>query len=221
MIARQDGADLLKMIKDKKSANEAPFRILFLGPNGAGKTTTIAKIAYLLTANSLTCVISASDTLRAAAIEQTAFHAEKLGIRAIKGNYGSDPASIAFDAIAHAKAHNIDAVLMDSAGRQETNKSLIEELRKISRVTKPDMKIFIGESIAGNSLLDQVKALNEAVKIDGIILTKLDCDAKGGNTISLLSELDIPILFFGTGEHYNDLMPYSAEFIIDNVMPAG
>ena len=219
ILAKRSGADLLETVKAKKAAHELPLKILFIGPNGAGKTTTMAKIANMFITNGFTCVMSASDTFRAAAIEQTTFHADKLGIRVVKGAYGSDPASIAFDAIAHAKAHNVDVVLMDSAGRQETNKSLVEELKKMSRVTKPDMKIFIGESIAGNSLLDQVKALNEAVSIDGIILTKLDCDAKGGNTISLLSELSIPILFFGIGEKYNDLMPYDPDFIIDNILP--
>ena len=219
ILAKRSGSDLLEVAKEKKTAHELPLKILFIGPNGAGKTTTMAKIANMFITNGFTCVMSASDTFRAAAIEQTTFHADKLGIRVVKGAYGSDPASIAFDAIAHAKAHNVDVVLMDSAGRQETNKSLVEELKKIARVTKPDMKIFIGESIAGNSLLDQVKALNEAVSIDGIILTKLDCDAKGGNTISLLSELSIPILFFGIGEKYNDLMPYDPDFIIDNILP--
>ena len=219
ILAKRSGSDLLEVAKAKKAAHELPFKILFIGPNGAGKTTTMAKMANMFITNGFTCVMSASDTFRAAAIEQTTFHADKLGIRVVKGAYGSDPASIAFDAIAHAKAHNIDVVLMDSAGRQETNKSLVEELKKMSRVTKPDMKIFIGESIAGNSLLDQVKALNEAVSIDGIILTKLDCDAKGGNTISLLTELSIPILFFGIGEKYNDLMPYDPDFIIDNILP--
>ena len=219
ILAKRSGSDLLEVAKEKKAAHELPLKILFIGPNGAGKTTTMAKIANMFITNGFTCVMSASDTFRAAAIEQTTFHADKLGIRVVKGAYGSDPASIAFDAIAHAKAHNVDVVLMDSAGRQETNKSLVEELKKIARVTKPDMKIFIGESIAGNSLLDQVKALNEAVSIDGIILTKLDCDAKGGNTISLLSELSIPILFFGIGEKYNDLMPYDPDFIIDNILP--
>ncbi len=219
VLSKQKSTDILKMIKSKKESKETPFKMLFLGPNGAGKTTTIAKMAHMLMENGFTCVISASDTFRAAAIEQTSFHADKLGVKAIKGAYGADPASIAFDAIAHAKAHGIDAVLIDSAGRQETNKNLLEELKKISRIAKPDMKIFIGESISGNSLLDQVKVLNDAVKIDGIILTKLDCDAKGGNTLSLLSELDIPVLFFGIGERYNDIIPYDPDFIIENILP--
>ncbi len=212
--------DILQMINRKKESGELPFKIMFIGPNGAGKTTTMAKIANMLLSNNITCVLSASDTFRAAAIEQTVIHAGRLGINVIKGNYGSDPSSVAFDAIAHAKAHGIMAVLIDSAGRQETNKSLIEELKKMTRVTAPDLKVFVGEAISGNALLDQVKAINEAVKIDGIILTKLDVDAKGGNTISILSDTTVPILFFGTGEKYTDIMRYDPKFIIDNILPS-
>jgi fused signal recognition particle receptor len=137
----------------------------------------------------------------------------------IKGAYGADPASIAFDAIAYAKAHALDAVLIDSAGRQETNKSLIEELKKMVRVNKPDLCIFIGEGIAGNALLEQVKQFDQATKLDGVILTKLDVDAKGGNTLSILSDTQVPVLYFGTGEKYTDLMPYNPQFVVDNIVP--
>ncbi|MGC9037326.1 MAG: signal recognition particle-docking protein FtsY [Candidatus Micrarchaeia archaeon] len=193
-------------------------KILFLGPNGAGKTTTIAKIAHMLKQHGLNCVIAASDTFRAAAIEQLEHHARALGVELIKGKYGADPASVAFDAIAHANAKGFDCVLIDTAGRQETNKSLLEELRKIARVAKPDFVVFVGEAITGNALLQQIKEFNEVVKIDGIILTKLDCDAKGGGSISVLSEAGIPILFFGIGEKHTDLMPYSKEFVVDSVL---
>ncbi len=219
VLASAPEIDIVKMVNSRKEAGQLPFKIMFIGPNGAGKTTTMAKIANMLLSNNITCVFSASDTFRAAAIEQTIYHAGKLGINVIKGSYGADPASVAFDAIAHAKAHGIMAVLIDSAGRQETNKSLIDELRKMVRVTAPDLKIFVGEAISGNALLDQVKAINEAVKIDGIILTKLDVDAKGGNTLSILSDTTVPVLFFGTGEKYSDIMKYEPKFIIDNILP--
>lgn len=211
--------DIIQAVNEKRKTGDMPFRILFIGPNGAGKTTTIAKVASMLLRNGITCAISASDTFRAAAIEQTAYHAKKLGVEVVKGKYGSDPASIAFDAVSHAKASGIDVVLIDSAGRQETNKSLMEEMKKMVRVAKPDMKIFIGESITGNSLLEQVSQFKEAVGLDGIILTKLDTDAKGGNTLSILSETSVPILYFGIGERYEDLMPYDPEFIINNIVP--
>ncbi|MEM0094410.1 MAG: signal recognition particle-docking protein FtsY [Candidatus Micrarchaeaceae archaeon] len=209
--------DLIESAKAKIRADGRPFKMLFVGPNGAGKTTTIAKIAKLFINEGLSCIIAASDTFRAAAIEQTAMHAEKLGIEVVKSSYGADPASVAFDAIAHARAKGIDIVLIDSAGRQETNKSLIEEMKKMARVAKPDMKVFVGEGIAGNALLEQVRQFNEAIKLDGIILTKLDVDAKGGNTLSILSETSIPILFFGTGEKYEDLVKYKPEIIADSI----
>ncbi|MGA3021045.1 MAG: signal recognition particle-docking protein FtsY [Candidatus Micrarchaeales archaeon] len=220
ILTKNSGMDLMKLAKEKKEKGEKPFKMLFLGPNGAGKTTTIAKIAKMLSINGLSCVISASDTFRAAAIEQAAFHAKKLGIDVIKGNYGADPASIAFDAVAYAKAHGIDVVLIDTAGRQETNRNLIEELKKMVRVNKPDVSIFIGEGIAGNALLEQVKQFNEAAKLDGVILTKLDVDAKGGNTLSILSDTDVPVIYFGMGEKYSDLMPYDPKFVVDNIIPA-
>ncbi len=218
-LSKNSGVDLLKLAKERKAKGGEPFKILFLGPNGAGKTTTIAKIANMLKGNGIMCVISASDTFRAAAIEQAAIHAKKLSVDVIKGTYGADPASIAFDAIAYARAHKLDAVLIDTAGRQETNKSLIEELKKMVRVNKPDICIFIGEGIAGNALLDQVRQFNEATKLDGVILTKLDVDAKGGNTLSILSETTVPVLYFGIGEGYADLVPYDPKLVVDNIMP--
>ncbi len=218
-LTKNSGIDVLQRAKEKKQKGEGPFKVLFLGPNGAGKTTTIAKVAHMLKTEGISCVISASDTFRAAAIEQSAIHAKRLGVDVIKGVYGADPASIAFDAVAYAKARNIDVVLIDSAGRQETNKSLIEELKKMVRVNKPDMCIFIGEGIAGNSLLEQVKRFDAAAKLDGVILTKLDVDAKGGNTLSILSDTSVPVLYFGTGEKYTDLMPYDPKFVVDNIVP--
>jgi fused signal recognition particle receptor len=219
VLGKRAGTDIVEMAKASIHGGEGPFRILFIGPNGAGKTTTMAKVAKLMLSGGLSCVLSASDTFRAAAIEQTAYHAERLGIGVIKGRYGADPASVAFDAISHAKAHGIDVVLIDSAGRQETNKSLMEEVKKMVRVTKPNLKIFVGESITGNSLLSQVSEFNAAVGLDGVILTKLDCDAKGGNTLSILGETDVPVLYFGTGEGYSDLMAYDPEFIVGNIVP--
>ena len=219
IMSKNAGVDVIGLAEERKSRNETPFKILFVGPNGAGKTTSMAKMASMLGRRGLRCAISASDTFRAAAIEQAVIHAKKLGVDVIKGNYGADPASIAFDTIAYAKAHGIDAVLIDTAGRQETNRSLIEELKKMTRVNRPDLCIFVGEGIAGNSLLDQVTQFNEAVKLDGIILTKLDCDAKGGNTLSILSDTKIPVLYFGTGEKYTDLIPYDPDFVVDSIIP--
>ncbi len=211
--------DLNRLINDSIRDGKTPVRILFLGPNGAGKTTMIAKLAHMLKSNGISCAMSASDTFRAAAIEQTEFHANKVGVPVIKGSYGADPASVAFDAIAYAKSHRISVVLIDTAGRQETTKNLVSEIQKISRITKPDATIFIGESTSGNRIAEQIKEFSKSVKIDGIILTKLDCDAKGGSAVSISDITGIPILFFGTGESYDALVEYRPEFIADAVLP--
>ena len=195
-----------------------PVKILFVGPNGAGKTTTIAKMARLLLDNHLTVVFSASDTFRAAAIEQTEVHAERLGVKVIKSKYGADPASVAFDAINHASSHSIDVVLIDSAGRQDTNANLLSELKKIVRVAKPDMKIYIGESIGGNAIIEQIRAFDYAIGIDGAILTKIDCDAKGGTAISVAKATGTPVLYLGVGQGYSDLVPFDAHKIAQEIM---
>ncbi len=214
-----NGVNITDFVKARLGSGDAPVKILFLGPNGTGKTTTIAKLAHKLKREGISSVLSASDTFRAAAIEQTERHASKVGVPVIKSKYGADPASIAFDAVAYAKAHNIQAVLIDSAGRQETNKNLISEMQKMVRVAKPDLIIFVGESIAGNQLSEQVKEFGKFLKIDGIILTKLDADVKGGNAISIAYATGIPLLYFGTGESYEALVRYTPEFVVDAIMP--
>lgn len=205
---------LLQIIQNSNK----PFVIMFIGPNGAGKTTTIAKLSKLLTSQGLSCVISASDTFRAAAIQQSQHHGEKLGVKVIAHKYGADPAAVAFDAINHAKAHKVDVVLMDTAGRQDTNVNLLQEMEKVNRVIKPDLKVFIGESLAGHALIEQVKTFTEKVKIDGLILTKLDCDPKGGNTISIAHETKTPIYYLGLGQEYQDLAPYEPEKLIQKIL---
>ncbi len=210
---------LLQMVKSRLDAGMKPVSIMFLGPNGTGKTTTMAKIAHMLKKNGISSVFSASDTFRAAAIEQTSFHASKIGMPVIKGSYGADPASVAFDAIEYAKAHGSDTVLIDTAGRQETNKNLLNEIKKMERVARPDITIYVGESTAGNRIAEQVAECLKYIKIDGIILTKLDCDAKGGNAISLSDVTGLPIFFFGTGEGYEELMEFDPSFIIDSLVP--
>ncbi len=200
------------------SQKQKPFKIMFLGPNGAGKTTTIAKIANYLLENRKSVVLAAGDTFRAAAIDQIEIHAKKLGVKLVKHNYGSDPAAVAFDAIKTAEAKSIDFVLVDTAGRQDTNKNLLAELKKIDRVMKPDLKIYVGEAYTGQALLQQAKEFNEAIGIDGFVLTKIDADAKGGTAISLLYTLKKPILFVGTGQEYKDILEFKPEFITDRII---
>ena len=211
--------DLLALARQKKAKGEV-LKIMFLGPNGAGKTTTIAKLSSLFKSNGLDVVVSASDTFRAAAIEQSAIHAERIGIKLVKQSYGADPAAVAFDAIKHAQSAGAAVVLIDTAGRQETNRNLVEEMKKIDRVAKPDYKIFIGEALAGHVLVEQIKSFDAAVGVDGIILTKLDCDAKGGNSISIAHDAAKPIMFFGVGQEYGDLVPFDPGYIAAKVLEA-
>ncbi len=219
LSSAKPGIDVFKHVSEKAAAGAIPVSILFVGPNGTGKTTTIGKFAYRFKSMGIACVISASDTFRAAAIEQTEYHANRIGVPVVKSRYGADPASVAFDAIAYAKARGLQVVLIDSAGRQETNKNLISEMQKIVRVAKPDITIFVGESTAGGVIADQVAELSRHIRIDGIVLTKLDCDARGGNAISIAAVTGIPVLFFGVGEGYDALVPFSPGFVIDAVLP--
>ena len=213
-LFQKNSIDLIQQIKDKK---EKPYVIAFFGINGSGKTTSIAKLANLLKDKKISSVLAASDTFRAASIEQLQLHADKLGIKMIKHDYGSDPAAVAFDAIKHAKAKNIDVVLIDTAGRMHSNANLIDEMKKIIRVAKPDLKIFVGESITGNDCVEQAKTFNESVGIDGIILAKADVDEKGGAAVSVSYVTKKPILFLGTGQKYSDLEPFDSELIIKNL----
>lgn len=206
--------DLLHEIKNK---GEKPYVIAFFGINGSGKTTSIAKIAKLMKDRNISCVLAASDTFRAASIEQLQLHADKIGIKIIKHDYGADPAAVAFDAIKHAKAKNIDVVLIDTAGRMHSNTNLVQEMQKIVRITKPDLKIFVGESITGNDCVEQAKTFNEAVGIDGIILAKADIDEKGGAAVSVSYVTKKPILFFGTGQNYGDLQRFDPNTVIKNL----
>lgn len=204
--------DLVQKIKGKK-----PFVIVFVGINGSGKTTTIAKVARLLQKNGLSCVIAASDTFRAASIEQLQKHADSLKVKLVKHNYGADPAAVAFDAVRHAEAHRIDAVLIDTAGRLHSNVNLMDELKKIVRVAKPDLKIFVGESITGNDCVEQAKQFNDSVGIDGIILAKADIDEKGGAAVSISYVTKKPILYLGVGQGYEDLKKFNSGEIIKSI----
>lgn len=212
-LMQVEGIDLNQRIAEKK-----PFVILFLGPNGAGKTTSIAKIAFKFKEQGKTVILAAADTFRAASIEQIEKHSQRLGARLVKHKYGSDPAAVAFDAVKAAEAKNIDLVLIDSAGRQETNVNLMNELKKIDRVVKPDLKLFVGEAMAGNSLYEQAKEFKEKIGFDGFILTKIDTDAKGGTAISLISGLQKPVVFVGTGQGYKDLVEFTPKFITERII---
>ena len=214
VLTNKDSFDLLERL----DATEKPMKIMFIGINGAGKTTTIAKVAKLMMDGKRKVVFAAADTFRAAAIEQIEVHAGRLGVKTIKRDYGSDPTSVAYDAVGYAKAHGIDAVLIDTAGRQDTNISLLNEIKKMSRVIGPDLKIYIGESISGNAIVEQISSFNREVGIDAVILTKMDCDPKGGTMLSISKATGIPIIYVGTGQDYNDLERFDPERIAERIV---
>jgi len=207
----------LDIIKEKKQLEHKPFVVLFFGINGTGKTTSIAKIAYLLQKNNLSVVLAAADTFRAASIEQIQIHADKLKIPLIKQDYGADPSAIGFDAIRYAEKHKIDVVLIDTAGRMHTKTNLLAEMDKICRITKPDLKIFVAESIAGNDATEQAKTFNEIIKIDGSILSKADIDEKGGTIISVSHATHKPIFYLGVGQGIGDLKLFDKQEFIENL----
>jgi len=213
-MSTEAGFDFLDFMRSR----EKPVKIVFLGLNGTGKTTTIAKFARLLMDNKFSVVFAAGDTFRAAAIEQMEVHAIRLGVRLIKRDYGADPTSVGYDAVGYAKAHSVDVVLIDTAGRQDTNVNLINELKKMSRILQPDLKLYIGESIAGSSVIEQVSTFKKEIGVDGIILTKLDCDPKGGSVLSISKATGIPIIYIGTGQGYGDLEVFNAEKIVERIL---
>ena len=202
-------------LKDMAS-KKRPVVLLFLGFNGAGKTTSIAKVANWIKKNGMTSVLAAADTFRAASIEQLEEHADNLGVRVIKHSYGSDPAAVVYDAIEHAKAKGVDFVLADSAGRIHTNENLMKELKKIAKVSKPDLKILVIDSLTGNDALLQAKAFGE-IGIDAVIFTKVDVNEKGGSILSVTNELNKPILFLSMGQGYDEFENFDAEKFVRNL----
>ena len=212
-VLKSNNFDFNKFIEERKK----PVVIMFVGVNGTGKTLSIAKIAFQLHKLGKTCVMAAGDTFRAGAIEQLSIHADKLGVKIVKHGPGSDPAAVAFDAIEHAKAKHKDIVLLDTAGRMQTNSNLMDEMAKIKRVAKPDMIIFVGDALSGNDAVEQAKRFNEVVGIDGVILTKVDADAKGGSSLSIAYTIGKPLLFIGVGQGYEDQIPFDPEWMVQHI----
>ena len=208
MFAKTGKVDLIDKIKVKRELKGGPFVVVFLGINGTGKTTTVAKIANLLRKNGISVVLAAADTHRAGAIEQLTQHAEKLGLKVIAQRYGADPSAVGRDAVDYSKKHHIDAVLIDTAGRMQTAKNLMDEIGKIVKVVKPDIKLFVGDSLAGNDTINQAREFFEYTKFDGAILTKTDADAKGGSAISIVYTTSKPIVYLGVGQGYDDIIPF-------------
>ena len=204
---------------DILNPGKKPFVILFLGINGTGKTTTVAKIANYLKKNGKRVVVAAGDTFRAGAIEQLSFLCQDIGVNLIKHEAGSDPASVAFDAIDHARARNLDYVLIDSAGRMQTNKNLLEEMKKMKRVAKPDLTVLVLDAMIGQDAVYQAETFMKETSFDCVVLTKLDTDARGGAIITIADQLRKPVLFLGVGQGMDDIMEFSTEWYLDRVLP--
>ncbi|MDR2865878.1 MAG: signal recognition particle-docking protein FtsY [Methanomassiliicoccaceae archaeon] len=196
---------------------EKPVVIMFVGINGTGKTTAIAKIANRLMKNGKTVVLAASDTFRAGAIEQLTIHSERLGCKIVKHAADADPAAVAFDAIEHAKAKRKDAVLVDTAGRMQTNSNLMDEMKKIKKVTKPDLVMFVGDSLAGNDAVEQARAFDAAIGVDAIMLTKIDADSKGGAALSIAHTIGKPIAFVSNGQAYDQIVKFNSKWMMDRL----
>jgi len=216
VLEKPGQVDFFRLVEEKKKKGEQLI-VVFVGVNGTGKTTSIAKLAHILQKKRYSVILAASDTYRAGSIQQLEEHARRIGVKTIKHDYGADAAAVAFDAVNYARAHGVNVVLIDTAGRMQTNKNLLEEMRKIVRVTKPDLTVLVVDALTGNDALEQGKVFGEAVKIDGIILAKLDADVKGGSSISLSYILGRPVLLVGTGQGYDDLETFQAKEIVRNM----
>jgi len=209
--------DILAKAEEKRSKKE-PLILLFVGINGTGKTTTIAKVAEFFKNKKYSVILAGSDTYRAGSIEQLEEHAKRLNLKMIKHQYGADPAAVAFDAVSHAKAHGISIVLIDTAGRMQTNQNLMNELSKVKRVVKPDLTILTVDSLAGNDAVQQAEEFHKCVGIDATILTKVDADVKGGASLSVTYVTQKPILFIGVGQSYKDLEVFNPEKFVNMIL---
>jgi len=211
-----DGKSMTSLIEEKKIEGK-PLVVMFVGINGTGKTTTIGKLADYYMKKGYTPVVAASDTFRAGAIEQITHHTDKLGVKIVKHEKGSDPAAVAFDAVEHAKAKGKELVLIDTAGRMQTNTNLMDEMKKIKRVSKPDLIIFVGDALTGNDAVEQATKFNDAIDIDGVILTKADADSKGGASLSIGYVIGKPIMFLGIGQGYDDIKEYDPDWMLEQI----
>ncbi|PWI49184.1 signal recognition particle-docking protein FtsY [Candidatus Heimdallarchaeota archaeon B3_Heim] len=224
IISPTRSIDLINEIVEKRKETEHsltkdPIVILLLGINGTGKTTTIAKLAYLLKKKKMRVILAASDTFRSGAQEQLKIHADKVGVKIISGDYGSDSAAVAYDAIAHAKSKYADVVIIDTSGRMAINKDLMEEMKKIKRVSDPDYIILVVDALAGNDATKQAADFHKAITLDGVILSKMDADARGGALISVTHATSgVPILYIGTGQKYTNLERFDPEAFVRKIL---
>lgn len=215
---------LAEILGDEKFTFETPCVITVVGVNGVGKTTTIGKLANIFVKQGKSVVIAAADTFRAAASEQLEVWANRAKVRIIKHEEGSDPAAVVFDALSSAKSRKTDVVLVDTAGRLHNKKNLMEELKKINRVVEREFpeadrkNLIVLDATTGQNALTQVDVFNEAIDIDGIVLTKLDGTAKGGVVLAIKHDMDIPVYFVGVGEGIDDLIEFDSESYVTGII---
>lgn len=215
---------LCDILGDDKFELQTPCVITVAGVNGVGKTTTIGKLANIFVRQGKSVVIAAADTFRAAASEQLEVWAKRAGVRIIKHEEGSDPAAVVFDAISSAKSRGTDIVLVDTAGRLHNKKNLMEELKKIDRVierehpTATRQNLIVLDATTGQNAISQVEVFDEAIDIDGIVLTKLDGTAKGGVVLAIKHDMDIPVYFVGVGEGLDDLLYFDAQSYVEGII---
>jgi fused signal recognition particle receptor len=209
--------DLFELVDESKKKGE-PYSIMFVGINGTGKTTTIAKVAHLLKKKGYSVVLASGDTYRAGAIEQLEEHGRRLGLRVIRHKYGSDAAAVGFDAVEHAKAQGINVVLIDTAGRMQTNRNLMDELQKVKRVVQPNFTVMILDSLIGNDATEQALTFNKHIGFDAAILTKVDADAKGGSSLSVAYLTGKPVIYIGVGQGYDDLQEFNPQWFAEKLL---
>ena len=199
-------------------SEDSPVIIMVVGVNGTGKTTTSAKMAHRLNEEGYSVVMAAADTFRAGAIDQLAAHAERIGVRCITSQRGGDSAAVARDAVDSAKAKGDDIVIIDTAGRMQNKTNLMEELRKVHRVTNPHLVLFVADALAGNDAVEQAKVFQSMLRFDGAVLCKMDTDANGGAAMSIAHATGRPIVLAGVGQGYEDLIPFDPEWLLDSLL---
>ncbi|MEM0440777.1 MAG: signal recognition particle-docking protein FtsY [Candidatus Caldarchaeum sp.] len=216
LIKVADVNEILRKGEESKKSGR-PVIVLFVGPNGSGKTTTVVKFAHYLRKRGYSVILASSDTFRAGAIEQLETLGQKAGFLVVSQHYGADPAAVAVDAVNKAIAMRVNFVLIDTAGRTEVDRGLLEEMRKIKRVVKPDYVIYTGDALAGNVAVMQAKMFDEVVGIDYVVLSKVDADAKGGSAVSISHATGKPLLFLGIGQSLDDLEDKPAKRLLENI----
>jgi len=203
---------------EKAKGSPKPFKLLFIGVNGVGKTTTIAKIAYMFKRAGLSVLLACSDTFRAGAMEQLSYHAKSLNLPIISKEYGSDPASVGFEAVAYATSRGFEIVLIDTAGRMHTDVNLMDELKKIKRVVEPSYTILVVDALTGNDAWNQALEFQNHVGYDAIILAKFDADTRGGAALSVSYVSKKPVIYVGTGQKYSDLEKFNPEKYVKTLL---